>query len=476
MPIQTVFFDMGGTIDTYWHSPEMRLAATPGLQAYLLSHGIDLYLSDLQLYHLITNGLRRYHQWRLKTLEEIPTYQVWRDYILADYPETFPVLESISEDLMIWYETHYYERHMRPEIPSVLQSLKQLGLKIGLISNVNSRNQVPINLQQYGIKEFFNPIVLSSIYSRRKPDPAIFHHAARLSNSPTSECIYIGDRISRDIVGAKRAGFKLAIQISHDFDHGESDDGATPDVVIKNMTELVDLVRREYHSCQEIPRSLTQDKPIRAVLFDADGVLYYRKNKDVELNSFIKHYGQNCSVVPESEINLLRHRAFTGQMTFKEYKIDILKLYGITDSHLLEQGLQKAIREKTRVLYFANTLDTLKALKERSYYLGIVTDTTQPLHLKIEKLERGGFGHLWDSIIPSNEVGVQKPDPRIYQLALNQLGIEPERAIFVGHNTNELQGARKTGMKTVAFNYDRDAQADFYIKEFAELANLDILS
>jgi putative hydrolase of the HAD superfamily len=476
MPIQTVFFDMGGTIDTYWHSPEMRLAATPGLQSYLLSQGIDLHLSDLQLYQLITCGLKRYHQYRLNTLEEIPTYQVWRDYILADYPEYFHVLESISEDLMIWYETHYYERQMRPEIPAVLHALKQMALKIGLISNVNSRNQVPFYLQRYGIKQYFNPIVLSSVYSRRKPDPAIFHHAARLSNSPTSECIYIGDRISRDIVGAKRSGFKLAIQISHEFDHGENDEGATPDLVINSMTEILDLVREESHSADKTPRTPVQENAIRAVLFDADGVLYYRKNKDVELNTFIRQHGKNCGEAPDAEISRLRHQAFTGQLTFNEYKVAILKLYGITDSGILKQGLQKALDEKDKVLYFTDTLDTLRRLKDRNFYLGIVTDTTQPLSQKIQKLERGGFGHLWDSIIPSNEVGVKKPDPQIYHLALQQLGIKAHQAIFVGHDPVELQGAHDTGIRTVAFNYSHGAQADFYIKDFGELADLDILN
>ena len=68
--------------------------------------------------------------------------------------------------------------------------------------------------------------MLSSEYGRRKPDPAIFHYAARLAKVPTSECIYIGDRIARDVVGAKRAGFHMAIQIAHDFQHGEQDEGA----------------------------------------------------------------------------------------------------------------------------------------------------------------------------------------------------------------------------------------------------------
>ena len=54
-----------------------------------------------------------------------------------------------------------------------------------------------MNLKEYGIRQYFDPIVLSSEYGRRKPDPAIFHYAARLANVPTSECLYVGDRIAR---------------------------------------------------------------------------------------------------------------------------------------------------------------------------------------------------------------------------------------------------------------------------------------
>jgi FMN phosphatase YigB (HAD superfamily) len=101
---------------------------------------------------------------------------------------------------------------------------------------------------------------------------------------------------------------------------------------------------------------------------------------------------------------------------------------------------------------------------------------TKPLHVKINKLERGGFGNLWDSIISSLEVGVQKPDPKIYQLALQQLGITSNQAVFVGHKAIELEGARNVGMKTVAFNYDKDAKADYYIKKFSDLVNLPVMS
>lgn len=476
MTIKTVLFDMGGTIDTYWYSPEMRISATPGLQKLLSSSGIDLGLNDIKLYELITSGLARYHQWRLGSLEELSPFQVWRDYILADYSENFPQLEAVADELMVWIETNYYKRRMRPEIPAVLAEIQKMGLKIGLISNVNSLGQVPFSLREYGIHQYFNPIVLSSTYGRRKPDPSIFHYAARLSNTPTSECVYIGDRVNRDILGAKKAGFRLAVQIQHDFEHGEADEGATPDLILDNMNEFLDLLHKEAQADHlNQPAKLSGNK-IRAVLFDADGVLYYRKNKDREINSFIMRYGFPCKGNPEVEINHLRHQAFIGRLTFEQYKTGVLNLYGITDPALVSKGLKTALQEKNKILFFKDTLDTLKALKARSLYLGIITDTAQPLHVKLSKLERGGFGHLWDSITPSNEVGVQKPHPRIYQLALDQLRLTPNQAMFVGHKAIELDGARDVGMKTVAFNYDPDVKADFYIQNFSELVSLPILN
>ena len=138
-------------------------------------------------------------------------------------------------------------------MPEVLEAIKKKGLKIGLISNVNSLGQVPENLKCYGIREYFHPLVLSSEYGRRKPDPAIFHYAARLASVPTSGCLYIGDRIARDIAGARRAGFGLAVQIKHDFEHGEEDEGAQPDAVITNMTELLDILEAESKKSKSRP-------------------------------------------------------------------------------------------------------------------------------------------------------------------------------------------------------------------------------
>ncbi len=92
--------------------------------------------------------------------------------------------------------------------------------------------------------------------------------------------------------------------------------------------------------------------------------------------------------------------------------------------------------------------------------------------MKMKWFENGGFGHVWDVFISSKEIGLQKPHPEIYLAALKQLSISADQAVFVGHDADELIGAKAVGMKTVAFNYKDDAEADCYIEYFADLLQL----
>ena len=193
MRIQAVFFDMGGTIETYGYTRTLRLEATRELQARLQFAGIELPLDIEALYTVISDGLQRYKTASIANLEELPPLQVWRDYVFAGYDLDPEKLGAIAENLAFFVETTFYQREMRPEMPAVLAAIRGMGLKIGLISNVNSRGQVPVNLKKYGIDAYFDPIVLSSEYGRRKPDPAIFHYAAPLAiRSPTYRHALVG--------------------------------------------------------------------------------------------------------------------------------------------------------------------------------------------------------------------------------------------------------------------------------------------
>lgn len=472
MAIQAVFFDMGGTIETFGFTRELRLEATSVIRQRLICGGIDLHLTDEQLCDMISSGLQRYKDWSIQTMEEVPPWRVWSEYILPGCEVDRKKLSEIAEELMFLIETRFYRRAMRPEVPEVLRAIQQMNLKIGLISNVNSRGQVPINLKEYGILDCFHPIVLSSEYGRRKPDPAIFHHAARLAGVPTSQCVYVGDRIVRDIDGARRAGFGLAIQIQHDFEHGEDDTGGRPDAIICSLTELLTILREN----QNIEQACVDSSKIRALIFDAGDILYFRPQRGHKFAAFLKELGLEMSPDHRRQKKVIEHQAYRGEITHEEYRKAVVAIYGVMNPEQVARGTQALIEDDDNVAFFEGVPETLRALKQQGFLLSIVTDTANSISTKLRWFERGGFGDVWDSIISSMDLGTRKPDPCIYQAALQQLGITAEQAVFVGHRTSELAGARAVGMRTIAFNYDLDACADFFIDKFSDLLSVSVLS
>jgi HAD superfamily hydrolase (TIGR01509 family) len=294
----------------------------------------------------------------------------------------------------------------------------------------------------------------------------------------------VGDRISRDISGARRAGFCLAIQIRHDFEHGERDDGLTPDAVIDNLTDLLGILKAHHHRASQADyqerRSASQLDPagsrkIRALLFDAGDVLYYRLNSGHKLTSFLSQLNLDPDQAPLAEKKALETQAYRGQILQEEYREAMLRLYGVSQPEHIEHGKRLMEQEENNVQFFEGVKETLRALKDQGFLLGIITDTAQPIHVKLDWFEKAGFGDVWDSIISSQELGVRKPEPEIYHASLQQLGLSPDQAAFVGHKASELEGAKAVGMHTIAFNYDHAAQADYYIDRFADLLTIPLV-
>ena len=150
-------------------------------------------------------------------------------------------------------------------------------------------------------------------------------------------------------------------------------------------------------------------------------------------------------------------------------------MYGISQPDEIEHGKRILAEEDDGICFFDGVQQTLLDLKQRGFLLGIVTDTANPIYVKLSWFEQGGFEHVWDSIISSQEIGVRKPDPKIYRAALQQLGVTSDQVAFVGHKAVELDGARAVGIKTIAFNYEDNANADFYIQQFSDLMKLPII-
>ncbi len=474
MRINTVFFDMGGTIETFGYTKEFRLENVHVIKDCLAKKSIFLSWTDEQLVEAITKGAKDYLLWNMISHIELNSANIWSRFFLQGQLLTPEELTPISEELAFLYETRLFYRAIRPEIPEVLKKIKKLGFRMGIISNTQSFSQVPFSLQQYQILEYFNPIILSSEYGWRKPDPAIFYHAAQMAGLPTGACVYVGDKINRDIVGAKRSGFQLAIQIKHEYYDGIKDEGAIPDAIIDNMKELIPILEQATQIVKQTPQSRNNQK-VKAIFFDAGDILYHRPKKDNYFQKFLLENSIFLNSDFEKQRQQFKELAFTGKISQADYYLNTIKLLEIQDEEKLAAGMEALRKDDDNVKIIKGVPATIQKLKEKGFTLGIITDTAVPVTKKLSWFDQHGFGGLWDVYISSKEVGVRKPNPIMYEKAICQSGFKSNETAFVGHKNSELEGARASGMHTIAFNYDEDAEAEFFIDQFADLLTLPIL-
>jgi FMN phosphatase YigB (HAD superfamily) len=238
------------------------------------------------------------------------------------------------------------------------------------------------------------------------------------------------------------------------------------------MTELLDILR----AGRDRKQTPTESGKIRALIFDAGDILYFRPERGARFSAFLEELGLEISPNHVQKKKAIEYRAYRGEINHDEYREAIVHLYGITQPEQVARGKQALIDDDCNVAFFEGVSETLHVLKEQGYLLAIVTDTANSISAKLSWFERGGFGHIWDAIASSRELGTRKPDPKIYCAALDQLGVDAAQAAFVGHKTTELEGAKAVGMKTIAFNYGEDAKADFFIEKFSDLLEVPIIS
>jgi putative hydrolase of the HAD superfamily len=100
-----------------------------------------------------------------------------------------------------------------PDTLAVLSALKERGLKLGVISNFDSRIY-PL-LSDLGIFKYLDSVHISSREGTAKPDPAIFLNALSAHGLLPREAVHVGDSLSEDIGGAEGAGLH-AVWIDRD--------------------------------------------------------------------------------------------------------------------------------------------------------------------------------------------------------------------------------------------------------------------
>lgn len=103
---------------------------------------------------------------------------------------------------------------------------------------------------------------------------------------------------------------------------------------------------------------------------------------------------------------------------------------------------------------FDDVLPALQAVSDAGYRLGLISNFDEWLEEMLVELE---VGHLFEVSVISGMVGVEKPDPKIYEIALEQAGVEAERAVHIGDSPlTDVEPSRAVGITPVLLDrYNR---------------------
>lgn len=192
---------------------------------------------------------------------------------------------------------------------------------------------------------------------------------------------------------------------------------------------------------------------IRAVLFDFGGVIVRTNDRTPRERLAARlgiAYDQLSSLVFDSESAL---QATLGKITTQEHWEALRNELGLSqDDHanlpldfwggdVLDQELVdyiRALRPDYKTSLISNAWDDLRQVLEYTWKISDV----------------------FDEIIISAEVGVAKPDPRIYQIALERLAVAPQQAAFVDDFPANISGARAVGMHAIHFKNSLQARKE----------------
>jgi HAD superfamily hydrolase (TIGR01509 family) len=203
---------------------------------------------------------------------------------------------------------------------------------------------------------------------------------------------------------------------------------------------------------------------IKAIVFDMDGVLIDAKDWHYEaLNKALAIFGL--------EINRYDHLVtFDGLSTSQ--KLDIL-----SKTHVLPKPLHSFINEMKQQYTMDITHQlckpvfnhqfALSKLRQEGYQLAVASNSIRNT-VKV-MMEKSSLMEYLDFYLSNQDVSKGKPDPEIYQLAINKLGLEPSECVIVEDNENGLKAAKASGAYVLKVETVHDVTFENIKKFIAEV-------
>jgi len=204
-----------------------------------------------------------------------------------------------------------------------------------------------------------------------------------------------------------------------------------------------------------------------AVIFDMDGVLVDGEPLHFEtVNELLGREGKS--------ISLDQYKPYMGTKTGWA---DMIADFGLSQpreyySPIYRELVLARYRERSSAL--PGALSIVTALRMSNQRLALASSSIRPW---VEAcLEKIGLGFAFEAIVTGSEIENGKPDPEIYLLAAEKLGVDPKRCLAFEDAPAGIESARRAGMTVwaVRTEYTRDLELPNPDREFDSLADVDI--
>lgn len=196
--IKAVLFDLGGTLVRVGSVPET-------FYKILKAHGVECSVADiyaawrkankrLSVEKMASFGTRFWVEFNLLVLEGLGI----KENVLF-------LAEAIDKE---WWE--YADFSLYPEVLTVIEKLKEKGLKVGVITN-SLRTDMEKVFAKLGLENFFDVEVCVDVVGKAKPAKEIFIYACKKLDLQPKDVLFIGDDAKLDYKGARKAGLKALL-------------------------------------------------------------------------------------------------------------------------------------------------------------------------------------------------------------------------------------------------------------------------
>lgn len=204
---------------------------------------------------------------------------------------------------------------------------------------------------------------------------------------------------------------------------------------------------------------------VRGVLFDLDDTLFdhagcARKALTAVQSSHASLRTVSFDALEREHATLLEQLhtdVMLGRVPLEEARRERFRRLVVACGADASDGLAAHLASTYRDVYrqsrqpIAGAARLLTAVREHAARVGIVSNNL--LDEQLDKLRACGLEALVDALVVSEEVGVSKPDPEIFRVALDRLACAPADAVMVGDSWNaDVVGARAAGIRAVWFN------------------------